>query len=126
MNKTNLKRYAPEARKDFIAAVTARANLLGLGERAGKPHAEPCEVRGDVALIGGRPWPANVQGRREALLKLVEFPVSALENVEKLEQLRALDNGMQIGVVQVDYESVGVDTPEDVARVEGLLKSGKF
>ncbi len=64
--------------------------------------------------------------RREALLKLVQFPVSALENAEKLEQLRALDNGMEIGVVQVDYESVGVDTPEDVARVEGLLKSGKF
>ena len=30
MNKANLKRYAPQARKDFIAAVTARANLLGL------------------------------------------------------------------------------------------------
>jgi hypothetical protein len=68
MNKTNLKRYAPQARKDFIAAVTARANLLGLSERGGKVHAEPSEVKGDVALIGGRPWPANVQGRREALL----------------------------------------------------------
>ena len=37
MNKTNLKRYAPQARKDFIEAVTARAHLLGLTEVAGQP-----------------------------------------------------------------------------------------
>ena len=59
--------------------------------------------------------------RRETLLRLVKFPVSPLENAEKLEQLRALENGIQIAVVKVDYDSVGVDTPEDVARVERLL-----
>ena len=73
MNKTNLKRYAPQARRDFIAAVTARANLLGLSERNGKLQAEPCEVRGDVALIGGRPWPANIQGRRDQLLQRIVY-----------------------------------------------------
>jgi len=60
--------------------------------------------------------------RRETLLRLVKFPVSPLENAEKLEQLRALENGIQIAVVKVDYDSVGVDVPEDVARVEKLLK----
>lgn len=60
--------------------------------------------------------------RRETLLRLVKFPVSPLENAEKLEQLRALDNGIPIAVVKVDYDSVGVDVPEDVARVEALLK----
>ena len=59
--------------------------------------------------------------RRETLLRLVRFPVSALEQAERLEQLRALENGIQIGVVEVDYDSVGVDTPEDVARVEPML-----
>jgi len=59
--------------------------------------------------------------RRETLLRLVQFPVSPLEAAEKLEQLRALENGVQIAVVSVDYDSVGVDTPEDVARVERLL-----
>ena len=59
--------------------------------------------------------------RREALLRLVKFPVSPLENAEKLEQLRALENGIAIGVVQVNYESIGVDVPADVARVEKLL-----
>jgi 3-deoxy-manno-octulosonate cytidylyltransferase (CMP-KDO synthetase) len=60
--------------------------------------------------------------RRETLLRLVKFPVSPLENAEKLEQLRALDNGIQIAVVKVDYDSIGVDMPEDVARVEKILK----
>jgi 3-deoxy-manno-octulosonate cytidylyltransferase (CMP-KDO synthetase) len=61
--------------------------------------------------------------RRATLLRLVQFPVSPLENAEKLEQLRALDNGIQIAVVNVNYDSVGVDVPEDVARVEAILKS---
>jgi 3-deoxy-manno-octulosonate cytidylyltransferase (CMP-KDO synthetase) len=59
--------------------------------------------------------------RRETLLRLVKFPVSRLERAEKLEQLRALENGIPIAVVQVDYNSMGVDTPADVARVERLL-----
>ncbi len=59
--------------------------------------------------------------RRETLLKLVKFPVSPLENAEKLEQLRALENGIEIAVVRVLYESIGVDVPDDVARVEKLL-----
>jgi 3-deoxy-manno-octulosonate cytidylyltransferase (CMP-KDO synthetase) len=62
--------------------------------------------------------------RRETLLRLVKFPVSPLENAEKLEQLRALENGIGIAVVKVDYDSIGVDLPEDVARVENLLGHG--
>jgi 3-deoxy-manno-octulosonate cytidylyltransferase (CMP-KDO synthetase) len=59
--------------------------------------------------------------RRETLLRLVKFPVSSLEAAEKLEQLRALENGIAIAVVKVDYDSVGVDVPADVERVEKLL-----
>jgi 3-deoxy-D-manno-octulosonate cytidylyltransferase len=60
--------------------------------------------------------------RRETLLRLVRFPVSPLEAAEKLEQLRALENGIEIRVVKIDYDSIGVDVPADVARVEKLLK----
>jgi 3-deoxy-manno-octulosonate cytidylyltransferase (CMP-KDO synthetase) len=60
--------------------------------------------------------------RREVLERLVRWPVSALEQAEKLEQLRALENGLSLRVVRVDYESVGVDTPADVARVERILQ----
>jgi 3-deoxy-manno-octulosonate cytidylyltransferase (CMP-KDO synthetase) len=59
---------------------------------------------------------------RDTLLKLVKFPVSPLEAAEKLEQLRALENGVEIAVMRVVYDSVGVDVPADVARVERLLK----
>lgn len=59
--------------------------------------------------------------RRDALLRLVKFPQSPLEQAERLEQLRALDNGIPIAVVRVDYDSVGVDVPADVERVERLL-----
>jgi 3-deoxy-manno-octulosonate cytidylyltransferase (CMP-KDO synthetase) len=59
--------------------------------------------------------------RRETLLRLVKLPVAPLEAAEKLEQLRALENGISIAVVKVRHDSVGVDTPADVSRVEKLL-----
>jgi 3-deoxy-manno-octulosonate cytidylyltransferase (CMP-KDO synthetase) len=52
---------------------------------------------------------------------LVTFPVSPLEAVEKLEQLRALENGITIAAARVNHDSVGVDVPADVAKVERLL-----
>ena len=51
----------------------------------------------------------------------MKFPVSPREKAEKLEQLRALENGIGIAVVQVDYDSIGVDMPDDVAKVEKIL-----
>jgi len=60
--------------------------------------------------------------RRETLLRLIKFPVSPLESAEKLEQLRALENGISIAVAQVEYESIGVDVPSDVQRVERILR----
>lgn len=63
--------------------------------------------------------------RRETLLVLVRMPVSGLEQAERLEQLRALDHGIPIGVVPVEEGSPGVDVPSDVARVEALLAKGR-
>jgi 3-deoxy-manno-octulosonate cytidylyltransferase (CMP-KDO synthetase) len=60
--------------------------------------------------------------RRETLLRLVRFPISPLERAEKLEQLRALENGIPISVVRVNYESIGVDVPADAQRVQAILK----
>ena len=68
MNKSNLKSYAPQARKDFIAAVTARANLLGLAERAGTLEVAPAQTQGDVTVIAGQAWPAKVSGQRDQLI----------------------------------------------------------
>jgi 3-deoxy-manno-octulosonate cytidylyltransferase (CMP-KDO synthetase) len=60
--------------------------------------------------------------RRETLLRLVSYPVSMLESAEKLEQLRALDHGINIAVAVVNYESIGVDVPADARRVERILR----
>ena len=54
--------------------------------------------------------------RRAALARFVALPPSPLEQREKLEQLRALEAGMVIGVARVDHAPFGVDTPEDLAR----------
>jgi 3-deoxy-manno-octulosonate cytidylyltransferase (CMP-KDO synthetase) len=54
--------------------------------------------------------------RREALLRFAAAPPTALERVERLEQLRALGLGMRIGVVLTPHRSLGIDTPEDYAR----------
>lgn len=68
MNKTKLKSYAPQARKDFIAAVTARANLLGLSDTGGQLQIAPSQPQGDITLIAGQPWPAKVHGQRQQLI----------------------------------------------------------
>lgn len=85
--------------------------------------ASPEGVRGQLAAFPFLKHLGIYGYRRETLLRLMKFPVSPLENAEKLEQLRALENGIPIAVVKVEYDSVGVDTPNDVARVEKLLRN---
>ena len=60
--------------------------------------------------------------RKAALEKFVKLPPSALEKREKLEQLRALENGMNIYVVTVETVPLGVDTAEDLEKVRKILK----
>jgi 3-deoxy-manno-octulosonate cytidylyltransferase (CMP-KDO synthetase) len=60
--------------------------------------------------------------RAEALEKFVTLKASPLENLEKLEQLRAMENGMSFGALVTTQRLIGVDTPEDVKRVEEALK----
>jgi 3-deoxy-manno-octulosonate cytidylyltransferase (CMP-KDO synthetase) len=61
--------------------------------------------------------------RRDFLLRYADLPVGPLEEAERLEQLRALENGYKIRVVETEYESLGVDTPEDLRRVAGLFEA---
>ena len=60
--------------------------------------------------------------RREFLLKYTQMPQSKLEKIEMLEQLRALENGVKIKVVEVKASSIGVDTSDDFEKVKGILE----
>ena len=61
--------------------------------------------------------------RRELLLRYPDLDVGPLERAECLEQLRALENGYRIKVVETEYESLGVDTPDDLVRLNRLFET---
>jgi 3-deoxy-manno-octulosonate cytidylyltransferase (CMP-KDO synthetase) len=61
--------------------------------------------------------------RKQALERFAALPPSPLEKLERLEQLRLLENGMALYVAQAPTDTIGVDTEEDLARAEALLNS---
>lgn len=72
MNKSNLKSYAPQARKEFIAAITGRAHQLGLEEHAGKLVVAPADTQGSITVIAGQAWPAKVNDQRKRLIERIQ------------------------------------------------------
>jgi 3-deoxy-manno-octulosonate cytidylyltransferase (CMP-KDO synthetase) len=59
--------------------------------------------------------------RKQALIDFTTWPVSLLEDAEKVECLRYLENGVPIRMVVTDFMGVEIDTPEDLERAESLL-----
>ena len=59
--------------------------------------------------------------RKEALLKFSSLEMTPLEISEKLEQLRYLENGMKIKMVETDFVGIGIDTPEDLEKAKKLI-----
>ena len=62
--------------------------------------------------------------KRETLLRFSSLPACAMERAESLEQLRALQAGIPIGIAEVDFTSIGVDTPEELEKVRSILRKG--
>lgn len=110
---------------DVVKVVTDGAGGALYFSRSPIPH-----VRGAAAGSGpveGAHWRhVGLYGYKRAFLeKMVRTPVCELERLEKLEQLRALWLGGKIRVLFCEESGVGVDRPEDVARVEALLAEGR-
>ena len=63
--------------------------------------------------------------RREFLLRFAALPPTPLEVTESLEQLRALENGYRIRVIETPFRSIGVDTPADLDEVRNLFRTAK-
>ena len=87
----------------------SRAPIPWVRDRGGPVHARHLKHLGLYAF------------RRAALLDFPTFPHGDLERIEQLEQLRWLENGYRIRVAETEHDSVSVDIPEDVVRVEQLL-----
>jgi 3-deoxy-manno-octulosonate cytidylyltransferase (CMP-KDO synthetase) len=86
----------------------------------------PLPSRARERPASGAPWGMKHLGlyayRRDALLAFASRSPGVLEQIEKLEQLRFLEAGDAIVVVESPHDAIGVDTPEELAAVERLLK----
>ena len=93
-----------------------------------------CNRLGDALYFSRAPIPCQLKGqgtayrhvglyayRRSFLLTLAGLPQTPLEVAESLEQLRVLEHGFPIRAIETRFDSIGVDTPEDLARVRRLL-----
>jgi 3-deoxy-manno-octulosonate cytidylyltransferase (CMP-KDO synthetase) len=63
---------------------------------------------------------------KEFLFTFTTLPVSALESIEGLEQLRVLENGYKIKVAETQFDTIGIDTPEDLERAKEVLISRRI
>jgi 3-deoxy-manno-octulosonate cytidylyltransferase (CMP-KDO synthetase) len=59
--------------------------------------------------------------RKQALMAFTQWPAGRLESVEKLEQLRYLENGVKIRMVETQFTGIGIDTPEDLDKARGMI-----
>ena len=115
--KTRIGNPADVADPNVVKVVTDRMGRAIYFSRSAIPFLrEPAERAAHFKHIGLYVY------QREFLLGYSELPVGPLERAERLEQLRALENGFRIQVIETDYDSLGVDTPEDWEKVAEIFE----
>jgi 3-deoxy-manno-octulosonate cytidylyltransferase (CMP-KDO synthetase) len=129
LEMTTLGRRFPDVEEfrnpNVVKAVVGADGYALYFSRAAVPYDRAAAGRSGPAAVPARALKhiGLYAYRRDTLLRLAALPPTALEETEMLEQLRALEHGIRIRVVQTELDSIGVDTEEDVARVRALLAS---
>lgn len=134
--RTPLRHAADYASPDVVKVVVDRHDNALYFSRSPIPYHRdlPPEggshISGDAGAVSGEAGAAVRRAykhlglyayRRDVLVRLAALPQSALELAESLEQLRALEHGIRIKAVETAYDSIGVDTPEDLEQVRRLF-----
>jgi 3-deoxy-manno-octulosonate cytidylyltransferase (CMP-KDO synthetase) len=133
-------RVAQELHDSGGRAVVTLARRVKDANRLKSPHVVKVVLSadGEALYFSRAPVPYSKDGRREylehigiygytpvLLRKFVAWGPSALEQTERLEQLRFLEHGVPITVLKTEYKSFGIDTPDDLRRAEQQLRRGK-
>jgi 3-deoxy-manno-octulosonate cytidylyltransferase (CMP-KDO synthetase) len=108
---------------NVVKVVVDRNNFALYFSRSGIPHlAANSEVTNPVYFkhIGLYGY------TKDFLFTYKNLPVSSLEKTERLEQLRVLEEGFRIKVIETKFDTVGVDTPEDLEKVRSILEKEKI
>jgi 3-deoxy-manno-octulosonate cytidylyltransferase (CMP-KDO synthetase) len=106
------------ANPNAVKVVTALDGRALYFSRAAIPY-----DRDETGFIGYRKHLGIYAYRKAALERFAALPPSPLEKLERLEQLRLLENGIAIYVAEAPRDTIGVDTEEDLARAEAVLSS---
>ena len=117
--KTAIDNWQEFQDPNVVKVVTDREGFALYFSRSPVPH---CRDKGPLPEEAFKHIGLYVY-RRDFLLKFAALPPTRLESLEKLEQLRVLEHGYRIRVVETDLISIGVDVPEDIARVEARLRA---
>ncbi|HMD31933.1 MAG TPA: 3-deoxy-manno-octulosonate cytidylyltransferase [Candidatus Acidoferrales bacterium] len=109
-----------------VKVVTDLAGNALLFSRAPIPYARDAQAPGEAKPGSDRPTQWKHLGvylyRRDLLLKFPKLPPGRIEHLEMLEQLRLLEHGYKIRVVETPHDTISVDVPSDVRRVEAALR----
>lgn len=106
------------ANPNVVKAVLAKSGDALYFSRADLPYDRDAQQGGPPAQVARYAHVGIYGYRRATLLTLASLPPAAIELSEKLEQLRALDHGIRIRCRLTRFTSIGVDTPEDLARAD--------
>ena len=107
---------------NVVKVVKDRRGLALYFSRASVPHFRSGAAESGGPATAGPYKHIGLYGyRRTFLLKFAALAQTPLERTESLEQLRALEHGYRIQTVETRYDSIGVDTPEDLERVHRML-----